>query len=967
MGQVYRGYDQFSGEAVAIKVLKPEQVSLQPDVVARFKREGEALRQLNHPNIVKMLAAITEPEPESGKEIHYLVMEYVRGGSLRELLEQEVKLPVKRCLKIGVELADALARAHHLGIIHRDIKPDNVLLAEDGTPRLTDFGIAYLAGLPQITQEGAIMGTIQYLSPEACNSKKLDAQTDIWAFGVMLFEMLAGVVPFNGDNLFAIITSILTEATPDLLKFCPEAPPPLAELIGQMLEKEPENRVSSARFVAAQLEAILKNQNLQHVPPAAKPQVAPEISAPSSISVEYPQDLTSTARRNKHILLEKVKNFWIAGVLEKAAPDVDLLEIPKRSVNPMIERPWDEVVSVKVDSGESVTLNKDINEIFYEADRSLLILGESGAGKTITLLKVARSLIELAEHDPSQPVPVVLSFASWGEKRTSIEEWVTNELTTKYQIPRKIGRVWMDDNALILLMDDLDEIPSRYLPDAIHAINEFRENYGLTGIILCSQVNAYVSAGVRLKFGGAIELQPLTLEQVDSYLAKRGPPGEKLRATIQKDAALIKISQSPLWLNVMCISYQDERFLQVDPDIDKANLTDSALHRQRLIHSYIRYAFQRRSAGGKYSPEKITELLCWLAKKMDQHNQALFLIEDIQPSWLPSRILRRVFSLGEGLVLGLTNAITVFLAVLGFSQNIPFGPLLMNNLYLIFLVDIPIGLMVGILQDAICERARRLDKPAVSTTRQRWLRSIACGIISIPIFLVVLIILGVNLELGLFLSSWSGTFYTIGTLNIGTTYRNTIETVEAVSWSWKEALRGLVPGVIIGVVFALVTSLNDFGVFLKSLLLWVSPFTLGFLLTGGLKGRRIEKTSRPNQGIWLSTRNAIVMGGIVGLVLGIFFWLFQGAYHTGALFSVFLGLMTCFSLAMTYGVGIVGHYMLRLLLSIGEKVPFVLVDSLNHAASLVLLRKVGGGYIFTHRILLNYFSSEYKPLLAPPA
>ena len=263
MGQVYRGYDQFSGEAVAIKVLKPEQVSLQPDVVARFKREGEALRQLNHPNIVKMLAAITEPEPESGKEIHYLVMEYVRGGSLRELLEQEVKLPVKRCLKIGVELADALARAHHLGIIHRDIKPDNVLLAEDGTPRLTDFGIAYLAGLPQITQEGAIMGTIQYLSPEACNSKKLDAQTDIWAFGVMLFEMLAGVVPFNGDNLFAIITSILTEATPDLLKFCPEAPPPLAELIGQMLEKEPENRVSSARFVAAQLEAILKNQNLQ--------------------------------------------------------------------------------------------------------------------------------------------------------------------------------------------------------------------------------------------------------------------------------------------------------------------------------------------------------------------------------------------------------------------------------------------------------------------------------------------------------------------------------------------------------------------------------------------------------------------------------------------------------------------------------------------------------------------------------
>jgi hypothetical protein len=120
----------------------------------------------------------------------------------------------------------------------------------------------------------------------------------------------------------------------------------------------------------------------------------------------------------------------------------------------------------------------------------------------------------------------------------------------------------------------------------------------------------------------------------------------------------------------------------------------------------------------------------------------------------------------------------------------------------------------------------------------------------------------------------------------------------------------------------------------------------------------VEKTTRPNQGIWLSARNAIFMGGLVGVVLGIFFWLFQEPYNTGTLFAVLIGLMTFFSLAMTHGISIVGHYWIRLLLSLGEQIPLALTEILNYAAGLVLLRKVGGGYIFTHRILLKHFSSN---------
>ncbi|HEX2906656.1 MAG TPA: serine/threonine-protein kinase, partial [Phototrophicaceae bacterium] len=136
MGAVYQGVDLQTQEPVAIKVLRPELVYQAPELIERFRREGEALQKLNHPNIVKVLAALeVEGQP-------YLIMEYVGGGTLGDLLKNQPRLPLERALAIALELTDALTRTHHLNIIHRDIKPSNVLLAEDGTPRLTDFGPA---------------------------------------------------------------------------------------------------------------------------------------------------------------------------------------------------------------------------------------------------------------------------------------------------------------------------------------------------------------------------------------------------------------------------------------------------------------------------------------------------------------------------------------------------------------------------------------------------------------------------------------------------------------------------------------------------------------------------------------------------------------------------------------------------------------------------------------------------------
>jgi WD40 repeat protein/DNA-binding SARP family transcriptional activator len=266
MGLVYRGTDIRSGEPVAIKVLRPNLVVGQPELVARFVREGEALRQLDHPNIVKLLAATAE----DGQQ--HLVMEYV-GSSLHDLLAEQGSLPVDRVLDIALDLSDALTRTHRLNIVHRDLKPGNVLLAQDGTPRLTDFGLARLADGRDLTQTGALLGTTDYLSPEVCRGQSPDALSDIWALGVVLYEMLSGQKPFRSDSQAATLNAILTQPPPDLAELCSglgvTIPPPLGDLIAHMLKKDPAERIATMRLVGAELEAIQADRPFGPVAAAA--------------------------------------------------------------------------------------------------------------------------------------------------------------------------------------------------------------------------------------------------------------------------------------------------------------------------------------------------------------------------------------------------------------------------------------------------------------------------------------------------------------------------------------------------------------------------------------------------------------------------------------------------------------------------------------------------------------------------
>ncbi|NDJ61770.1 MAG: protein kinase [Chloroflexi bacterium] len=251
MGTVYRALDVHSGQTVAVKMLKSEALARDPHILQRFMREAEALRQLDHPNIVAVLETIED------RGQHYIAMEYVSGGSLRQLLDSEGHLPLKRALEITLDLADALTRAHRLQIVHRDIKPANVLIAEDGTPRLTDFGVAHIGTAERVTQTGVTIGTPDYMSPEALSGEPIDVRTDLWALGVLLFEMLAGERPFDGSTPAHVIVQVMTQTTPDLEALRPDVPVELIDLIYRMLVKDPAERISSVRLVGAEIEALL--------------------------------------------------------------------------------------------------------------------------------------------------------------------------------------------------------------------------------------------------------------------------------------------------------------------------------------------------------------------------------------------------------------------------------------------------------------------------------------------------------------------------------------------------------------------------------------------------------------------------------------------------------------------------------------------------------------------------------------
>ena len=239
MATVYRGRRISDGRAVAIKVLR-EQYAHDRGFVARFEREAQAVARLSHPHMVQVL--------DSGRDgdVHFIVMEYVEGEDLKTLLRREHILPEKRAREIGAQVCEVLAYAHTQGIVHRDIKPQNILLTVDGQVKVTDFGIARALASAAITETGTVLGSVQYLSPEQARGLGVGQSADLYSLGVVLFEAVAGQLPFDGDSPIAIALKHIHEPPPTPGRNDAPVSRETERIILKALAKDPRDRYRSA-------------------------------------------------------------------------------------------------------------------------------------------------------------------------------------------------------------------------------------------------------------------------------------------------------------------------------------------------------------------------------------------------------------------------------------------------------------------------------------------------------------------------------------------------------------------------------------------------------------------------------------------------------------------------------------------------------------------------------------------------
>ena len=251
MALVYRAIDHRTGHSVAVKILRPE-FNQDEEFLERFEREATTASRMSHHNIVNLL------DVGQDGEFRYLVMEYVRGRTLKDVIQQKGALPPAVAAQIGIRILSALQHAHKNGIIHRDIKPQNILVHSDGLIKVADFGIARVAGSNTISHSDSVMGSVYYFSPEQAQGKDVTFASDLYSVGVVLYEMMTGQPPFDGETPVAIALQHISGKARPMSEINPAVPPAMERVVAKAMEKRPEDRYQSALEMAQDLQRALQ-------------------------------------------------------------------------------------------------------------------------------------------------------------------------------------------------------------------------------------------------------------------------------------------------------------------------------------------------------------------------------------------------------------------------------------------------------------------------------------------------------------------------------------------------------------------------------------------------------------------------------------------------------------------------------------------------------------------------------------
>ena len=319
MANVYLAEDTILERKVAIKVLRGD-LSNDEKFIRRFKREALSVSNLSHPNIVE----VYDVGEEDGN--YYIVMEYIEGKTLKQLLQKRGALTLTEVIDIMSQLTDGLAHAHEAYIIHRDIKPQNIMIEDNGRIKITDFGIAMALNSTQLTQTNSVMGSVHYLPPEQANGKGSTVKSDIYSLGILMYELLTGSVPFKGDTAVEIALKHMKEKIPSVRKQNPTIPQSVENIILKATAKNPKNRYDSVREMYNDLQTALERDNekrLVYEYPENDLEetkvIAPIPKEPKKPVVDKPLDKEETTETDDSILKEKdEKNklpIILAGIL----------------------------------------------------------------------------------------------------------------------------------------------------------------------------------------------------------------------------------------------------------------------------------------------------------------------------------------------------------------------------------------------------------------------------------------------------------------------------------------------------------------------------------------------------------------------------------------------------------------------------------------------------------------------------
>jgi DNA polymerase III delta prime subunit len=652
------------------------------------------------------------------------------------------------------------------------------------------------------------------------------------------------------------------------------------------------------------------------------------------------------------VLLRKVKEFWVEGVLEKSLHGQALIDLGKEEWNEKTTHPWEQILELPDQTSRALRPGEPIDKIFAELERSLLILGAPGSGKTITLLVLARELIVRAENDPAQPIPVVFNLSSWRDPKQDLVHWLIDELLAKYQIPKKIARRWLEANWIVPLLDGLDEVMTANQPACVEAINTYVQDNGVPGLAVCSRLNEYTDVPVRLHIAGAICLQPLRPEDVTDYVARSGGALAGLKAALDKDRVLQTLAKTPLMLDAMSLAY---------PNLSMEELTGVGLNsekerRKHLFDTYIDKMLIRKGKGTqKFARELTLGWLHWLARCMQQQGQTVFLIEQIQPSWLTTRGQRLLYMLSSRMLFGLIFGLISGLGDIGLRLGVSSRPFS--------------GLAIGLIDERRLTTNKGRLWATIEEADHRWQTVIIVIIFSLSVGLIC------GLSIGPIYGLTSGLIFGLfwGLRSRNRRLASDIQSVEILRWSRVDARKGyrfglkvgLIAGLIFGFLFELISGLR-LSELIFSLVSGLTTFGLfgGLIggLFGGLKGGIVDTKATPNLGIRLSMRNALLGGGLAllvfGLLSGLFFVPTSGlsfALTSAPTFGLICGVIAFFWYG---GQDVIQHYILRFIFYWKGHMPLCYATFLDYATRVVFLQKVGGGYIFIHRLLLEHFAAK---------